>query len=69
MNNFMATRSLSRGMEVDKAPIKDDAMPFLGEDAVMMIFRRQPSPEKRHVLDLSTGTPSRYDHGWGDTGM
>jgi hypothetical protein len=56
-------------MEVDKAPIKDDAMPFLGEDAVMMIFRRQPSPEKRHVLDLSTGTPSRYDHGWGDTGM
>jgi hypothetical protein len=69
MKNFMATGSLSWGMEVNEAPIKDDVMPFPGEDAVLMIFRRQPSSEKCHVLDLSTGTPSRYDLGWGDVGM
>jgi hypothetical protein len=42
MKNFMAMGSLSRGMEIDKAPIKDDVMPYPGEDTVMMIFRRQP---------------------------
>jgi hypothetical protein len=56
MKNFMAIGSLSWGKEVDEAPIKDDATHFPVEDAVMMIFRRQPSPEKRDVLDLSTGT-------------
>jgi hypothetical protein len=52
-------------MEVDEAPIKDDAMPFPGEDVIMTIFGSQPLPEMHHVLDLSTGTSSRYDHGWG----
>jgi hypothetical protein len=41
-------------MEVDEAPIKDGATSFQGEDAVMMIFGRQPSSEKHHVLHLST---------------
>jgi hypothetical protein len=69
IKNFMATGSLSRGMEVDETPIKDDVTPFPVENAIMTIFERQPSLEKLHVLDLSTGTPSRYDHEWGDAGM
>jgi hypothetical protein len=40
-------------MEVDEAPIKGDVAPFLGEDAVMMIFRRHPSPVKHRGLDPS----------------
>jgi hypothetical protein len=40
MKNFMAKWSLSWGMEVDEAPIKDDATPFLGEGTVMTIFGR-----------------------------
>jgi hypothetical protein len=69
MKNFMATRSLSWSMEVNEAPIEDDVMPFPGEEAVMTIFGRQPSPEKRHMLDPSTGAPPCDHHGWGDTEM
>jgi hypothetical protein len=56
--------SLSRGMEVDELPIKGDMVPFLGEDAIMMIFRRHPSPERSCVLDPSTGTPAHGCQGW-----
>jgi hypothetical protein len=35
----------------------------------MTIFERHPLPEKHHVLDTGMGTPSRYDHGWGDAEM
>jgi hypothetical protein len=52
-------------MEVDEAPIKGDVAPFLGEDAVMMIFRRHPSPVKHRGLDPSMQTPSRSNQGWG----
>jgi hypothetical protein len=44
-------------MEVDEAPIKDDAMTIPGEDTVITSFRRQPLPEKGHMLVLGTGTP------------
>jgi hypothetical protein len=54
MKSFMTTGSLSRGMEIDEAPIEGDATPFPREDAVMMIFERHPSPEKCHRLDPST---------------
>jgi hypothetical protein len=40
-------------MEVDEAPIKGDVVPFPREDAVMMIFRRHPSPVKHRGLDPS----------------
>jgi hypothetical protein len=36
MKSFMTMGSLSRGMEVDEAPIEGDATPFPGEDVVMM---------------------------------
>jgi hypothetical protein len=69
MKNFMAIGSLSHGTEVGEAPIKDNVMPFPGEDVAMTIFERHPLPEKHHVLDTGMGTPSRYDHGWGDAEM
>jgi hypothetical protein len=31
-----------QGMEIDEAPIEGDAVPFPGEDAVMMIFWKAP---------------------------
>jgi hypothetical protein len=68
MKSFMTTGSLSRGMEVDEGPIEGDAMPFLREDVVMMIFGRHPSLEKRRGLDPSTQTPSHSNQGWGGHG-
>jgi hypothetical protein len=37
MKNFMASRSLTRGMELDEVPNKVNAAPFPREDVVMMI--------------------------------
>jgi hypothetical protein len=54
-------RSLPWGTEVIEAPIEDDAAPFLGEDVVMMIFRRSSPPERHRALDQSKGAPSRDD--------
>jgi hypothetical protein len=69
MKSFMTMGSLSQGMEIDKAPIKSDAVPFPREDAVMMIFGRHPSPKKHHRLDPSAWTPSRSSQWWGDVLM
>jgi hypothetical protein len=44
MKSFMTMRSLSWGMELDEAPIEGDTTPFSGEDVVMMIYGRHPSP-------------------------
>jgi hypothetical protein len=68
MKSFMTTGSLSRGMEVDEAPIEGDVAPFLGEDAVMVIFGRHPSLKKRRKLVPSKGSPSCSDQGWGGRG-
>jgi hypothetical protein len=54
MKNFMTTGSLSQGMEVDKAPLEGDVAHFPGEDVVMTIFERHPSPKKRCGHDPST---------------
>jgi hypothetical protein len=59
MKNFMNTGSLRRGMEIDEAPTEGDASPFLGEDAVMTICGRHPSPEKHRGVD----------QGWRDAEM
>jgi hypothetical protein len=69
IKSFMTIGSLSRGMEIDEAPIKGDVAPFPREDVVMMIFGRHPSPEKRHGLDPSTRTPSCSSQGWEGTVM
>jgi hypothetical protein len=42
MKNFMASGSLTRGMEVDEVPDEGDTMPFPREDAVMMIYVGRP---------------------------
>jgi hypothetical protein len=38
MKNFMASGSLTRGMELDEVPEEGDVTPFPREDAVMMIY-------------------------------
>jgi hypothetical protein len=43
MKNFMASRSLTRGLELDEVPDEGDATPFPGEDAVMTIYDGRPS--------------------------
>jgi hypothetical protein len=69
MKSFMATGSLPWGMEVIEAHIEDDAVPFPGEDAVMMVFRRSLKPEKHRALDPSKGAPSHANQRWGDEEM
>jgi hypothetical protein len=69
MVSFMTTGSLCRGMEVDEAPVKGDMTPFPGEDAVMMIFGRDPLPKKHHMLYPSTGTLACGGQGWEDAKM
>jgi hypothetical protein len=49
MKNFMASGSLTRGMEVNKAPNEGDTMPFPGEDAVMTIYDGRTSPGMCHM--------------------
>jgi hypothetical protein len=56
MKNFMASRSLTRGMEVDEVPDKGDAMRFPREDVVMMIYDGRRSPGVCHMSSLSPGT-------------
>jgi hypothetical protein len=50
-------------MELDEVPDEGDAMPFLGEDAVMTIYDGCPSPEMHRVSNLSSRNPACY--GWG----
>jgi hypothetical protein len=56
MKNFMASRSLTRGTEVDEVPDEGDMMLILGQDVVMMIYDGRPSQGMRHVSNLSLGT-------------
>jgi hypothetical protein len=67
LKNFMALVSLARGIEVDEAPDEGVTMPFLGEDAVMMIYDRRPSLGMRRVSNPSHGTPAHYN--WGCRNM
>jgi hypothetical protein len=69
MKSFMTMGSLSQGMKIDEAPVEGDTTPFPEEDAVMTIFGRHPSPEKRRGLDPTTRTPSHNSQGWGDAVM
>jgi hypothetical protein len=63
MKNFMASRSLTRGMEVDEVPNKGETMPFPREDEVMMIYDGSSSPRMCRMSNPSPGTPTHY--GWG----
>jgi hypothetical protein len=69
MKNFMASGSLTQGMEIDEVPNEGDATPFPGEDAVMMIYDEHPSSGMRHVSNPSPRNLACY--GWGprDTRM
>jgi hypothetical protein len=69
MKNFMASGSLTRGVEVDELPNEGCATPFPREDAAMTIYYGRPSSRVRHVSDLSPGTPAHYGWGCRDSGM
>jgi hypothetical protein len=69
MKNFIASGSLSRGIEVDEVPDEGDAMPIPREDAIMTIYDGCPSPGMRHVSNPGLGTPARYGWGHGNVGM
>jgi hypothetical protein len=59
MKNFMTSRSITQGMEVNEVPDEGDAMPFPGEDMVMMIYDGCPSLGVRHMSNSSPGSPAR----------
>jgi hypothetical protein len=63
MKNFMASRSLTRGMEADEGTMT----PYPGEDVMMTIYDLRPSPRARHVSDLCLGAPVSCGWGCGDT--
>jgi hypothetical protein len=52
MTNFMASGSITRGMEVNEVP-----------DAVMVIYNGCPSARVHRMFNLSLGTPACYN--WG----
>jgi hypothetical protein len=60
MKNFIASWSLTRGMEVDHVPNESDTTPFPEEDAVMTIYDGRPSPRMHRVSISSLGTPAHY---------
>jgi hypothetical protein len=69
MKNFMASASLTQGMEVDEVPDEGGVMPSPREDAVMTIYYGHPSPEVRHMSDSGSGTPARCGWGCRDAGI
>jgi hypothetical protein len=69
MKNIMASGSLSWLMEVNEAPDEGDMMPFLREDAVMMIYDGSPTPGMHRGPNPSLGTLARIGCGYQSTGM
>jgi hypothetical protein len=69
MKNFMASRSLTLGVEVNEVPDEGDTTPFLGEGMVMMIYDGHPSSGMCRVSNPSLGTPARCGWGRGNVGM
>jgi hypothetical protein len=63
MKKFMASGSITRGMELNEVPNEGDVMPFPGEDTVMTTYDGCPSPGMCRVSNLSLGTPAHC--GWG----
>jgi hypothetical protein len=63
MKNFMASRSIVRGMEVDEVPNEGNTTSFLKEDVVMINHDGRPSPGMRRTSNPSLGTPARCS--WG----
>jgi hypothetical protein len=55
-------------MEVDEVPDEGDAVPFPGEDTVMMIYDGRPSPGVRRMSNLSPGTQLTAAGGAGTQG-
>jgi hypothetical protein len=56
-------------MELDEVLDEGDTKPFLGEDAVMVIYDGCPSPGMCHTTNKSPGTPTHCDWGCKGAGM
>jgi hypothetical protein len=66
MKNFIASRSLTWGMEADEDPDEGDATPFPGEDVIMMIYDEHHSPGVCHVSDPGPGALAHCSWGCED---
>jgi hypothetical protein len=69
MKNFMASRSLTQGMEADEVPNDDGVMPINSQDAVMTIYYGCPSSGVHHMFNLGPGALAHCGWGCGDTGI
>jgi hypothetical protein len=69
MKNFMISRSLTRGMELNKDLDGSNTMPFPVEDAVMTVYGARTPPGRRQVSNLCPVTPTQCGWGHEDTGM
>jgi hypothetical protein len=69
MKNFMASGSLTWGMEVDEVPDEGSATHFPGADVVMVIYDGHPSLGVRHMSDLDPGTLAHCGRGCRDAGI
>jgi hypothetical protein len=67
MKNFMASGSLTQGMELNEVPDEGDTTPFPGEDVVMTLYDGHPPLGMRRVSNPSPGTLAHYGWGCGDT--
>jgi hypothetical protein len=69
MKNFMASVSLTWGMEINDVPNEGDATPFSREDTVMTIYDGRPTMGMRRVSNPSPGIPAHNSWGRTDVGM
>jgi hypothetical protein len=69
MKKFMVSGSLTRGMELDEVTNAGNMMPFLEEDAIMMICDGHPLSGMRRVSNLSSRTLTHCGSGHGDVGV
>jgi hypothetical protein len=53
MKNFIVSRSLTRGMELDKILDEGNAMPFPREDTIMIVYDGHPLLGMRLMSNLS----------------
>jgi hypothetical protein len=53
MKNFIVSRSLTRGMELDKILDEGNAMPFPRDDTIMIVYDGHPLLGMRLVSNLS----------------
>jgi hypothetical protein len=67
MRNFMTSRFLTWGAELDEGLYESDTMPFLEENTITMVYGGHPPLVRRHVSNPIPRVPTRC--GWGHGGV